>query len=114
MDGSGNIASGQMDVNDNGSTSSICGVSPCSVTGTYTPDANISGLWHMTLISSAILHFDFFISSGTANKTNPLTFYAISTDTIGATHPAVSGTMVLQDSTPTYNNAAFTGTSVPH
>ena len=28
------------------------------------------------------------------------------------THPAVSGTMVLQDSTQTYNNAAFNGTSV--
>jgi hypothetical protein len=31
---------------------------------------------------------------------------------VDATHPAVSGTMVLQDSTPTYNNAAFKGTSV--
>ena len=57
------------------------------------------------------MDFDFFIASGTASKTNPLTFYAISTDPV-ATHPAVSGTMVLQDSTQTYNNAAFKGTSV--
>ena len=41
-----------------------------------------------------------------------MTFYAISTSGLDNTHPAVSGTMVLQDSTQTYNNAAFNGTSV--
>ena len=54
--------------------------------------------------------FDLFVASGsTTNKTNPLTFYAISTD---SSLPAVSGTMVLQDASLTYNNAAFKGTSV--
>jgi hypothetical protein len=113
MDGSGAIIGGQMDSNDNGSTSNICGASPCGITGSYLADGGISGLWHIGLTSSgASMKFDFFISSGTANKTNPLTFYAISADAIDATHPAVAGTMVLQDSTQTYNNAALKGTSV--
>ncbi len=114
VNGSGTIASnGQMDVNDNGNATNIC-ASPCSFSsGTYTADQNISGLWHMTLTpgAAAPMNFDFFMSSGTTSKTNPLTFYAISTDPV-ATHPAVSGTMVLQDSSPTYNNAAFKATSV--
>ncbi|HMD16182.1 MAG TPA: hypothetical protein VKH18_05895 [Terriglobales bacterium] len=112
----GAISSGQMDSNDNGNAANICGAGPCSIasTSSYTPDQNISGLWHMVLNSgAATLKFDFFIASGTVNKGNPLTFYAISTDPVDATHPAVSGTMVLQDSTRTpYNNAALKGTSV--
>ncbi|MGA8538988.1 MAG: hypothetical protein WB566_05780, partial [Terriglobales bacterium] len=113
MDGSGNVVGGEMDANDNGNATSFCGTGPCSVSGTYTADACNCGLWHMTLNAgtASLLNFDFFISSGTTSKTNPLTFYAVSTDPV-ATHPAVSGTMVLQDSTQTYNNAAFKGTSV--
>jgi hypothetical protein len=111
MNGSGVIAGGQMDVNDNGNNTNVCGAAPCNVAGSYTPDPNISGLWQMTLTSATTMKFDVFISAGTASKTNPLTFYAISTDP-DATHPAVSGTMVLQDSTQTYNNAALKGTSV--
>lgn len=111
--GSTTIAGGQMDVNDNGNDTNICGAGPCSVAGTYTADPTYSGLWHMTITagSAASMDFDFFISSGSSSKTNPLTFYAISTDKV-TTHPAVSGTMVLQDSTQTYNNADFNGTSV--
>jgi len=113
MNGSGGIVSGQMDVNDNGNDTNICGASPCGVVGTYSADQNISGLWHMILTSGSLnMNFDFFISSGTTSKTNPLTFYAISTSSFDNTHPEVSGTMVLQDSTQTYNNAAFKGTSV--
>lgn len=111
MNGSGSIvAPGQMDTNDNGTASGICGASPCSITGNYSgPNAN--GAWHMTLITSgSTLGFDFFIAGGSASKTNPLTFYAISTDLTA--NPAVSGTMVLQDSTQTYNVAAFKGISV--
>jgi len=112
MNGSGLVVGGQMDVN--GSVPAICLGSPCSVVGTYTADSSISGLWHMTLtFGSVSINFDFFIASGTTtNKTNPLTFYAISTGPFDNTHPEVSGTMVLQDSTQTYNNAAFNGTSV--
>jgi hypothetical protein len=108
--GSGTVASnGQLDVNDNGhSSNSVCGAPPCSVSGSYQPNGN--GSWHLTLTSPVNMGFDFFIASGTGNKTNPLTFYAISTDP-GA-NPAVSGTMVLQDSSLTYDIAHFKGTSV--
>jgi hypothetical protein len=61
--------------------------------------------------SAAPMNFDFYISSGGTAKGDPLTFYAISTDPV-ATHPAVSGTMVLQDSSVTYDQALFKSTSV--
>jgi hypothetical protein len=55
--------------------------------------------------------FDFFVASTTASTANPLIFYAI-TDPADTTNPAVSGTVALQDSSQTYNIAAFKGTSV--
>jgi hypothetical protein len=112
MNGSG-VINGQMDTNDNGSDTNVCGGSPCIVTGTYSADQTVSGLWHMILTSGSVsMNFDFFIASGTTNKTNPLTFYAISTGPFDNTHPEVSGTMVLQDSSQTYDNKAFNGVSV--
>jgi hypothetical protein len=113
MDGNGNVVGGLMDVNDNGNDTNICGAGPCNVAGTYSPDLTTLGLWHMILTtgSAPTMHFDFFISSGTASKSDPLTFYAISTDPV-ASNPAVSGTMVLQDSTLTYDKTHFKGTSV--
>ncbi len=108
LNGTGTITGGQIDVNDNGVANSYS-----NVTGGYQADSNINGLWHVTnlaLTSGVTLDFDFFVSSGSTSKTDPLTFYAISTD--GPAHPAVSGTMVLQDSSQTYNNAAFKGISV--
>ena len=109
MDGAGNVVGGLMDVNDSGqSSNNVCLAPPCTVAGSYSPNGN--GSWHLTLTSPVNMAFDFFISSGTISKTTPLTFYAISTDP--GLNPAVSGTMVLQDSTQTYNNAAFKGTSV--
>ncbi len=103
--------SGLIDVNDGGqSSNSVCsGTPPCTVTGTYTQNAN--GSWHLALTSPVRMSFDFFVGSGTTSAANPLTFYAVSTDPV-STNPAVSGTMVLQDSTKTYNIAAFKGTSV--
>ena len=112
IDGSGNVTAGLMDVNDNGSTSSICGSSPCNVAGTYTADATTTGLWHFTLTSAVTQHFDAFIANGGSSANSPLNLYVISTDPIDATHPTVLGTMTLQDSTKTYNNAAFNNTSV--
>jgi len=111
MDGAGNITTGQIDVNDNGASTGICPASPCTVTGTYTASQTAPGSMVITN-GSASQHFDFSISSGTSGKANPLTFYAISTDQLDSTHPAVAGTMVLQDSTQTYNNAALKGYSV--
>jgi len=112
MNGSGSITGGQVDGNDNGTAGSYS-----SVGGTYSQDACNCGLWHvtgLTLASGTTLDFDFFVASGTStSKSNPLTFYAISVDTVGSSHPAaVSGTMVLQDSSQTYNNAAFNTSSV--
>jgi len=107
MDGNGNVVGGSIDVNDNGnSTNSVCASPPCTVTGTY---KQTNGIWQLALASPLTMNFDFFIASGTTTKTNPLTFYAISTD---SALPAVSGTMVLQDSTLTYDTAHFKGTSV--
>jgi hypothetical protein len=110
MDGQGNIGNitpGMLDINDNGTATSYS-----SVTGTYTQDAN--GVWQMTLKAGTdTLGFDFYVAGGTAQtKTGPgsLTLYAISTDPI-TTNPAVSGSMVYQVPA-TYNNAAFSGTSV--
>jgi hypothetical protein len=110
MDGSGNIVSGQIDVNDNGSSSnSICGTTPpCSVAGTYS--SNGDGSWNVAITSPVVMSFDFYIAGGANGKSNPLIFYAISTDP-GA-NPAVSGTMALQDNTQTYNNSAFNGASI--
>jgi hypothetical protein len=106
------VSSGLIDVNDNGnSTNSICGsgAPPCAVTGSYKSNSN--GSWLLTLsTSSATMKFHFYVASGGAGKTDPLTLYAISTD--GGAIPAVSGTMVLEDSSLTYDNAHFKGTSV--
>jgi len=114
MDGNGNITSGMLDPNDNGTTNNVCGTAPCNVTGTYQQDPNFSGLWHMTLTTGLTQHFDFVLGSGTAQtKTgpNPLTLFAIATDPTDGTHPALSGSMVYQVPM-TYNNAAFSGSSV--
>jgi hypothetical protein len=110
MNGNGTIVSpAQVDENDNGTANSYS-----SVTGAYAADGSVSGLWHITnlAIGSNTVDFDFFVASSANNKTTPLTLYAISADPVDSTHPAVSGTMVLQDSTQTYNNAAMKGTSI--
>ena len=106
MDGSGNIVSGSMDVN-NGGTNGICDTPPCTVAGAY---KQTGGIWQLALTSPVSMTFDFFVANGGTTANNPLTLYAISTDP--GTNPAVSGTMVLQDSSKTYNTAAFNGTSV--
>jgi hypothetical protein len=122
LNGGGGIGSqqvpGLLDSNDNGSAIGVCGAPPCSIstTSSYSqPNASLPTWWNMTLVTGATTqHFDFFVSAGTAQtKTavNPLTLYAISTDPVDATHPALSGNMVYQVPM-TYNNAAFSGTSV--
>src|SRR4029077_6496327 len=110
----GTITGGLLDANDNTTTTNVCGTPPCNVAGSYQLDPTIPGLWHMTLNTAQTQHFDFFVSGGqTQTKTgpNPLTIYAISTDTIDGAHPALSGSMVYQVPM-TYDNTAFNGTSV--
>ncbi|MGA9494277.1 MAG: hypothetical protein ACLP0H_02960 [Terriglobales bacterium] len=110
----GTITDGLLDSNDNGSPTTVCATPPCTVTGNYSLQANVS--WQMTLnVGTTVLDFDFYVSAGTTQtKTGPgaLALYAISTDPI-KTNPAVSGSMVYQvPMTSGYNNAAFSGTSV--
>jgi hypothetical protein len=115
---SGTIGGGLIDVNDNGTTIGVCGQSPCDVGGTssYQADANIGGLWHMTLATGVLQHFDFFIGSGqtTTNTKSPLALYAISTDPIDSTHPALAGRMLFQDPGTTYDKTALNSDSVSH
>lgn len=116
LNGSTGISSGQMDVNDNGNSSNGICSSPCSVTGSYSYNAS-TNVGTLTLTATASEDFDFFAANGSANTNNPVNVYIISKGntggTIDATHPAVVGTMVLQDSTiTTYNNAALNGPSI--
>lgn len=120
LNGAGLITGGLLDANDNGVTTTVCGTPPCSIASTSNyaaQNANLPTWWSMQLITGATTrNFDFFISAGTTQtKTGPgsLTLYAISTDPVDATHPALSGSMVYQvPMTSGYNNAAFAGTSV--
>jgi hypothetical protein len=115
----GTISGGAFDANDNGSV--VCNPAPCSIAATSgyaQPNGNLPTYWNMTLITgNTTQHFDFFVAEGgTSSQTTPLTLYAISTDPIDATHPALSGTMVYQwpgtTSAPiTYNNLAFCPTA---
>jgi hypothetical protein len=120
MNGAGLITGGLLDANDNGSMTTVCATPPCTIASTSSyaaQNANLPTWWSMQLITGATTrNFDFFISSGTTqNKTGPgsLTLYAISTDPVDSTHPALSGSMVYQVPMASgYNNAAFDGTSI--
>ena len=111
IDGSGNVSGGVMDVNDNGNTTNVCGSAPCNLAGSYTYNSN-TNVGHFTLTSGTTQHFDFYLAGGATNANNPLTIFAISTDPVDANHPTVSGTMVLQDSSKTYDTAGLTGQSI--
>ena len=110
MDGSGNVTGGMADINDNGSSSNICS-SPCTVSGTYTYNTSTNAGSFVLSIGGVSQHFDFFAADGSGSA-NDLTLYAISTDALDATHPAVAGTMAIQNPKTTYNNKAFSGASV--
>jgi hypothetical protein len=105
LDGVGNITGGQADVNDNGNANAACAAPPCTVSGTYQFAAGVGTM--SLLVGSQILDFDFYIASGQANAKNPLTLYAISADTVDATHPAISGMMAYQDPGTPYDKTAL-------
>jgi len=100
----GNISSGMLDANDNGTASKVS-----TITGTYQQDTTFPGLWHMTLSTGQ--DFDFVVGGGTLQAktgSSPLTLYAISSDALDSTHPAISGSMTYQVPMPSgYTNAAF-------
>jgi hypothetical protein len=109
---SGTISGGLLDPNENSITNDVCGAPPCSVSGTYNADGTIPGLWHMSLTVGRTLDFDFFVSNGQTATVNPLTLFAISADTIDTTHPLLSGTLVFQDPTVTYDKTALNAPAV--
>jgi hypothetical protein len=108
LDGNGNIKAGMVDGNDGGTANAYTGV-----TGIY---KTVGGVWTMSLtLGTQTLDFDFYIGSGqNKNAKTPLTLYAISTDTVDANHPALSGRMVLQDPGTTYDKTALNSYSVSH
>jgi hypothetical protein len=112
----GTISGGQLDSNDNGATNGVCGTPPCNVGGAYQADGSIAGLWHLTLTAGITQHFNFYVGSGATgtNTKSPLALYAISTDPIDATHPALSGRMLFQDPGVTYDKTALNSDSVSH
>lgn len=116
IDGNGNISGGQMDLNDNGNMTSngMCS-SPCSLSGSYSYSAG-TNVGSVALDASVTQDFDFFVAGGSANSSSPVNVYVISkgntSGQVDTTHPAVVGTMVLQDGTITYNNGGFKGSSI--
>ena len=109
LDGAGNIAGGQVDSNDGGTANTYSNVS-----GAY---SSVSGVWTLHFaVGSQTLHFDFYIGPGqlTHGTRTPLTLYAISTDAVDSTHPALSGRLVLQDSSVTYDKTALNSDSISH
>jgi hypothetical protein len=115
MDGTGNIGKaptpGLLDLNKGGTAKSST-----NVTGTYTMN---NGVGTMTVTASDLpgaptYDFNLYGISGQAKATNPLTLYAISTDTIDANHAALSGRMVFQDPKTTYDKTALSADSVSH
>jgi hypothetical protein len=115
LDGTANVAAGMADTNDNGSVTTACASAPCTVTGTYTHAANAPSGTMNLLIGSQALTFDFFIGSGQASAKNPLTIFAISTNsTFDSSHPMLSGRMVFQDPGTTYDKTALNSYSASH
>ncbi len=115
LNGSTSITSGEMDINDNGNTSNGICASPCSVGGIYSYNAG-TNVGALTLNASASEDFDFFVANGSASANTPVNVFIISrgngSGTIDGTHPALLGTMVLQDSATTYNTAGLNGPSI--
>jgi hypothetical protein len=113
MDGAGNIGMagggstpGLIDINDGG-TASTAG----DVTGSYSMTNGIGSMTISSVTLNKTFNFNLYAVSGTTKASNPLTVYAISTDT--STNPAVSGTVVFQDpGGAPYNNATFKSSSV--
>ncbi len=97
-DGNGNITSGSVDLNDNGTLTTST-----SVTGTYNVNVgNINGLITLN-IGSGTLTFGYY-------QVSPTELLATSADQTSPTIPMVSG-VVLQQTGP-FTNASFTGANV--
>ena len=107
MDGAGNISSGQLDINDGGTASTASDLS-----GTYSMSNGVGTIQFASVSLTRTFNFDIYGATGQINSNNPLTLYAVSTDST-ATNPGVSGTVVYQDPKGSpYNNATMNTVSV--
>jgi Putative Ig domain len=97
-DGAGNITSGKLDVNDNGTVASVS-----ALTGSYTVDPVGRGVITLKLSPSATLTYSF-------SQVSPTELLATSGDISSATVPLVSGSALQQ--TGPFTNASFTGANV--
>ena len=104
-DGSGNINSGSLDINRNGTASSTT-----NVTGTYNIAANGSGILSLTT-DIGTFNFGIYVVSGTNNANTPLTLYMVSTDDPQSAS-AEAGTLVFQDSGIAGSNADLNAATV--
>ena len=97
-DGNGNITSGSIDVNDNGTMTNYT-----TVTGSYTtPPGNISGT--ITLkFGGNTLNYDYY-------QVSPTELLATSADMTATSIPLVSGAVLQQSGS--FSNASFTGANV--
>ncbi len=99
---------GQLDINDNGFATSNSGFDPALSQYSILPDGSGS----LTLVANGTTYqFAVYVVGGkTQNANNPLTLFAISNDV--TSNNAVSGTIVFQDPTPTYDKSALNNFSV--
>jgi hypothetical protein len=97
-DGAGNITSGALDGNDNGTM-----VNASTLTGSYTVDPVGRGVISLKLSPSATLTFAF-------SQVSPTELLVISGDISSATVPLVAGIALQQ--TGTLSNASLSGTNV--
>jgi hypothetical protein len=104
----GNIGGGMMDLNDGGTATPFTGV-----TGTYGPI--VPGSFIPVYLSTPSWTFDLYVGSGQAvNGKTPLTVFAISTNQLVSTQPALAGVMSYQDSSVTYDKTALASSAVSH
>jgi len=104
-DGTGNINSGSLDINRNGTASSSTNVS-----GTYNITANGSGTLSLTT-DVGTFNFGIYVVNGTNNVNNPLTLYMVSTDDPQSASAEV-GTLVFQDPGIAGSNADLNAATV--
>jgi hypothetical protein len=96
-DGLGNITSGKVDMNDNGTVSNFS-----AVTGTYTAGP-LGGVITLKLAAGNTVTYNYY-------QVTPTELLATSGDLSSSTIPLVSGSVLQQ--TGTFSKASFTGTNV--
>lgn len=99
-DGVSSLSSGLADINDNGVVSSSA-----SVTGTYSVASTGRGTAALNVGGLGTLNTTFYVVS-------PSELFLMETDTVGASHPLLSGDILQQVGAGSFSNASFSGASV--